>query len=516
MFTENKIIYRLPIALISILGASLIFLLTNSFGIGLSPDSVYYISVARHLTDGKGFIGYDGYNYLLQPPLYPVLLALIKIIFSADPLISVVYLNSFLFGLIIYLAGMLLLKHLKSFPLTLAGTAVILTSFVFIQNFIIALSEPFFILCIIIYLKYLDLYLDKGDIKSLVLFSVAVSLACLTRYVGVIIILAGSISILSLSRVYFKERMRHIIIFVLIAVLPAGVWALRNFLLSGTFAGQRAASSYTLSDNISLLFNTVLNWFFSIKISGLQLVILIILIAAGILTGITLIYLKRKDELKLFKTSPLILFIILYSGIIVISSSTTAYDKIADRLLSPVYVPLILTISLFIDKAQKWLSRYLNRRLLSGIIYTAIVAWMQYPTMNSYYKIKNYAEQSGWEYSSKEWKDNPVISYLNKKKDFETGYLFYSNVPEAVYILANKSAKWSPAKTYYNSPQMVRSDSRGRIIKDSKDSKDKVCLIWFNNSSRNFLFSINELRESINMVKIAQLQDGAIYTLWKK
>ena len=513
MLPENKIIYKISIVLLGIIGAALIFFLTNRFGIGLSPDSVYYISVARHIADGSGFTGYDGYSYLLQPPLYPLLLAAIKIIFSADPLISVVYINSFLMGLIIYFSGMYLLKHLKSFPLTLAGTAVILTSFVFIQNFLIALSEPFFILCIILYLRYFDVYTEKGSIKPLILFSIAAALACLTRYVGVIIILSGSISILIRSSKSLKERIRHLVIFDIITIIPIGIWVLRNLIVSGTFAGQRAGSSYTFSKNISLLSNTVLNWFFQIEINGLQLLILIILIAAGILTATALIYLKKKEELKLFQTSPIILFIILYMVIIVVSSTTTAYDKIADRLLSPIFIPLIIMTFILLEFIQKWMSKYSNRSLISGLFLLGIIMWMKYPLMNSFYNIKDYVGQSGWEYSSKEWKDNPVISYLNKEKDLESGYLFYSNVPEAVYILANKAAKWSPARTYYNSPQLVKSDSRHRIM---KDSKDKVCLIWFNNSNRSFLFTINELRETINMVKIAQLPNGEIYTLWKK
>jgi len=65
------------------MGTCTIILLTSRFGVGVLPDSVYYISVARHIADGTG---YDGYYFVLQPPLYPLLLAAIEKIFFIDPL----------------------------------------------------------------------------------------------------------------------------------------------------------------------------------------------------------------------------------------------------------------------------------------------------------------------------------------------------------------------------------------------------------------------------------------------
>ena len=144
-----KIQVKALIAILGFIGTIAVVFLTSRYGAGVAPDSVYYISVARHIADGTGFIGYDGFNFVLQPPLYPLLLAAIKIIFSLDPLVSAGYLNAILLGLIVYLSGLFLLKYLKSALLTVTGTAYILISFVFVQNFLIALSEPLFILFIL-------------------------------------------------------------------------------------------------------------------------------------------------------------------------------------------------------------------------------------------------------------------------------------------------------------------------------------------------------------------------------
>ena len=149
MIFKNK--DKVPLVILGFLGTCIILGLVSLHGIGISPDSVYYLSVARHIADGTGFVGYDGYFLVLQPPLYPIILAAIKILMFIDPLFSSGYVNSILFGLIIYFSGLFLLKHLRSYILVILGTISILVSFVFIQLSLMALSEPLFILLILLY-----------------------------------------------------------------------------------------------------------------------------------------------------------------------------------------------------------------------------------------------------------------------------------------------------------------------------------------------------------------------------
>lgn len=510
---DIKLKHKILLAIIGLIGACFIILLISSCGVGVSPDSVYYISVARHVADGTGFVGYDGYYFILQPPLYPLLLATIIKIFSIDPLISSGYLNAILFGLVIYYSGLFLLNHLKSLPLIIIGTISIMVSFVIIQISLIALSEPLFILFVLLYLNYFDNYRSKDTITSLLLFSTAAALACLTRYVGVIIILSASISIFIWKRKTLKEMVRHLIIFWLISIIPIGLWILRNYFLSDTLVGQRADSSYTLSQNILFLLNVMLKWYFPIQINEQQLFFIMLIIFVGILALIIFHKKWTKYHIKLKQISPAIIFILFYSGIIVISSTTTAYDKIANRLLSPIFVPFIFIIFLILDNILVWISRHFYQRLIPILFLIGIIAWMEYPVTETIYNIEDYVGQAGWEYSSKSWRDNAVIKYLTDHKQFEAGYSFYSNVPEAVYILANKETKWSPQKTMYNSPELIKKNLGLRSI---WKGKNKAYLVWFNSINRNFLFTIDELKKSSNMVMVAKLKDGEIYTIAKK
>jgi Dolichyl-phosphate-mannose-protein mannosyltransferase len=505
-----KFAHKIIFAIIGFIGLSLIFLLTYHYGIGLSPDSVAYISVARHISDGSGFINYDGNFFLLQPPLYPLLLSAIEKVFFISPLVSAGCFNAILLGLIVYYSGLFLSIHLKSMALAIIGTVYICFSIVLIKISLIALSDPLFILFVLLYLFYFDRYITHAEISNLLLFSTAAALACLTRYVGIIIILTGTVSIFIWNGKTSKKMLRDLAVFIIITTLPLGVWILRNYLLSHTFFGQRAESSYTLFDNLIFIFNTFIKWFLPLGINELQLFVLAIILFLFILTTIILIHKRNKKEQKLNQIAPILVFILFYSAIIAISSTTTAYDKISDRLLSPIFVPTVFIIFLALDNILKWLSKNFHQKLIPILFFTLIILGMIYPTQNTIYNIEDYAKQSGWEFSSKMWKDNSVIKYLNNHIQFGAGYSFYSNVPEAIYILTNKEAKWSPPKTFYNSPRLIKINANTKSI---WEGKNKVCLVWFNNTDRSFLFTIDELKKSTNLVNVVHLKDGEIDTI---
>jgi len=124
---------------------------------------------------------------------------------------------------------------------------------------------------------------------------------------------------------------------------------------------------------------------------------------------------------------------------------------------------------LILDNILKWLLKYFRQRVISILFLIGVISWMAYPVMGTIYSIEYYIEQSGWEFNSKAWKDNQVITYLNDHKQLESGYSFYSNVPEAVYILANKESKRSPAKTLYNSPKLINTKSELKKIWQNKN-----------------------------------------------
>ncbi len=503
----KNLLKQISIGVLGLLGVSFVLLLTNHHGAGLTPDSVAYISAARNLAGGNGLLTYNGLHLVVQPPLYPILLAVIKNVTLIDPLVSASYVNAFLFGSIVYLSGLLFLRYLKSFVLIILGTVSVLISYVLVQASLMALSEPLFIFLLLLFLYFFERYQSRLDWLSLFMFSVFASLACLTRYTGCVIIIAGTAYIWFSTKNTRRVKTRHSFIYLFVTFLPITIWVIRNYFLSGTLVGLRAASSYTLFENIKFFYNTVLPWYLPVNLSGIAFIILFTIIVTWIFFGLDSV--KPMNTTAINLIGPSLLFVLLYSGVIIISSTTTAYDRISDRLLSPIYIPIIFILFFISDKIQSWLIKYYQPKLITGFFIVGILIWIVLPITNTIRTVQEYTESGGLGYNSSEWRESPTIDYIKTHKLFSKNYEFYSNEPEAVYILTNIQTKRSPAKTYYNSPQIFNISNHSEAIWRNSEI---VCLIWFDLVNRSFLFTIDELREKINLTEIAQTNDGGIYT----
>jgi hypothetical protein len=512
MLLKNLNLYnKVVLGILGFIGVGIILLLTNRFGAGITPDSVVYISAARNLAEGNGFLTYNGLPLVIQPPLYPILLALIKITTFIDPQVSAGYVNAILLGLIVFMSGLLMTRHIKSFGLILLGTISVLISYSIVQTSLMALSESLFIFLTIVFFYYLDKYLSSGNYISLIIFSLAAALACLTRYTGIIIILTGLIGIVVWGKKNIKLRFWDAGMFLLIAIIPIGVWLARNYFIYGTFVGQRGTSSYSLYENIRFCYLTILHWYLPASLITFYFFYLL-LIVTSLIVYIS-IKVKSSNWNAIRFIGPLLIFMIFYSGLIIISSTTTAYDQISNRLLSPIYLPVLIIIFFLTDKILNRLTKTFQLRTINVLLFVGIVFIIKSQAGNTGQMIKEYVNLSGCGYGSESWKKSETIEYLIQHGGLSDRFTLYSNEPEAVYILTNYTTIRSPAKTYYNSTQIIKINP---YQKDLRLDTTSACLIWFDKVNRSFLYTVEELKRKRQMTEIAHLNDGAIYTLLNK
>ena len=152
---------------------------------------------------------------------------------------------------------------------------------------------------------------------------------------------------------------------------------------------------------------------------------------------------------------------------------------------------------------------HFNKYAISILLNICIISFLRFPLHNTLYIIEEFRNQSGSGYNNYLWSNSETIEYLLRHKLPGNNYNLYSNEPEAVYALTKLKTEYSPAKTFYNSPQLLNDEYNNKnILMDVKNG----CLIWFNNANRNFLYTIDELQKSIKMTEVAHLKDGEIYT----
>ncbi len=365
--------FTLTLAALALLGAALILARQVNYGAGLHIDSIFYISVARHLLEGEGFGQLTNKEpYLYWPPLYPILLAAASL-FVFDPYAVAGPLNAAIFGLTIFVAGYYLRQRIHSRFLILWACLAILLSIPLPSVAYIAMSEAPFILFVILSLLHTDYFLHQGKHSSLLWAAVFTALACLTRYIG--LTLPMTIVPLLLFQRNHRARAqdevhRNIYTYTLISVFPVALWILRNFLISESPTGYRYSTNMTLPNLLDFMLNTLSRWVFldlplgefhrfAVALIGCALLVLAIAIG-GILRAQQKVG-TRTDwrPFSIFGS-----FSLVYLIAIIGSTATITGDPPNNRYLSPVYIPLLFTAVLVIDRFL----RYERQRKLLGTI----------------------------------------------------------------------------------------------------------------------------------------------------
>jgi hypothetical protein len=183
-------------------------------------------------------------------------------------------------------------------------------------------------------------------------------------------------------------------------------------------------------------------------------------------------------------------------------------DPLANRLLSPLYVPLLLLIVSLGDRWGQSLNGLTPRQWAGDALTVAMLLWLSYPlllTMDAVrYGPGTY--RAPWCYSSPRWQDSALLAALRSQP---LRGKVYSNFPDAVYLFAGIPAALSPREFHYNS----RSRDAGALSRFHQVVRTGVpiYLIWFEQPSRPFLYEIEDLRSCFRLSKIETCSDGGIY-----
>jgi hypothetical protein len=519
--------HKAVLVILALAAAAIVLLTTAPHGAGLSNDSIGYIAVARHLAAGMGALTEDGTALTVWPPLYPALLATISFASGADPLYIARFTNAVLFGCIIYLSGLLFLKHLKqSANCALLGTAFLLFAAPLMEQLLWVLSESLFFVFLLLYFHFINAYLGKRNLSSLVLLSLSVALACLTRYVGIILIASAAVSILFFQQNNARTKLQHLLLFICISALPLSAWIVHNYLISGTLAGHRTSSIFTLAQNITFTTQTLQDWYLPKRFYNYGAIIVVLgLTSIGLATHI--LKLKTNLEIKKFLETihPLLFVIIFYIPFILIMSTHIAYDRIDNRLLSPIYIPLVILIVLFMYYAYQQitvlieapaLKKWISKITVDILLVTGLSLWLLYQFAWGVIVIHRTATQ-GAGYSNEKWRNSATIQYILTNPELmpecKNYTSSYTNAPKALYIHTGIAAQNSPMKSMYNSAEVANTIYD---LRRTWPEAQTACLIWFNNAKQPNLFALVELHTVANMHRLAKFNDGAVYSIEKK
>ncbi len=338
----------LLLAAAAALGAVMVLARQATYGVGLHWDSIIYVSVARNLLDGDGFLKYNGYPYVSWPPLYPLLLAVVSLD-VLDPLDIAGPLNAALFGVTIFVVGQYLGRRLESrFLVVWAALAIALAApLAGLAGY--ALTGTAFILLVTLTLVHAEAYLAAGKLSSLVRACVWAALAWQTRYVGAALLAAVAVMLLVRRGARPAQRVRRAAGFALLAGAPMAVWLVRNRLASGTFTGARGRGSLSWTEALSGVVEALEPWTaFDLPLVEWRAVALLGLLPAAALAAACGVLIRERSRRRgtscdwlpcyVFGGFALAYFTVPVASVLL----GVTFHGVQPRFLAPLYVPLLI------------------------------------------------------------------------------------------------------------------------------------------------------------------------------
>jgi len=469
---------------------------TSKGGIGISPDSVAYLSSANHFASEFRFFDYNNLPLVNFPVGYPFFLGFLKMISGADLLLIAPYLNGILLASALYVVSLLLKEcGIKSGVFRLLILLFILSNPGILEVYSMLWSETLFLLLGLFFVIAFLRYLKNNALSWLLLASFFAAASCLVRYVGITWIITGSVLILFQAGLNWKSTLKHITLFGLAGCSLPLLNMLRNHWVSETIAGVRQTSLKSFSVNLADFLN-VLGYWFPIgneenKVLLVTSCILLLLIVI-ILLGFRLIQQQYYNS----PVTILSLFILVYGGFMLFIATVSRFETLSSRLLIPLFIPLIVLLAynfyFGISKSRRYKKWIILLLFLS--VYTAGAKY-HYRTHTFNWEGIGYAGVPG--YTDIHWKNAPLLQFM-KSHHQQYQAPIYSNANDAVFFLAGIKASPLPHKDI---PTEI-----GEFLKIRH-----IYLVWFQYGKNDDLIDDIFIRKHYQKTSEWQFKDGSIF-----
>ena len=520
--------FMLLLAVLAVFGGCLVLSRQVAYGVGLELDSAHYIGVAKKILAGEGFTEpFGGGQYNGWAPLYPALLAGASF-FVFDPRDVAGPLNAVIVGLTVFFAGRWLRRRVRSQFLVVWACLAVALAIPLTRSASYAMSETTFILFATLSLIRIDGFLLGGKRTDLVWAAVFTALACLTRYLGVTVIAAVLPLLLLRPGAALMEKVKHCGAYALISLIPVGLWALRNTLLTGKPTGSQGLqgpSNDTLPEILSAtladLSRWVLLWLPSdpVRIAASALAAMVLL-ALSIAVWYALLRSHRSPNASAQWSSFYLFggFALVYLGILVAAQTITFGEPAGGRYLHPVYIPLLFAWVFVLDRllvseraggfmetvgslpvigAIAQGNRSEHVRLLPVIAVLASSLWLLAHAPLTAREIWLANSERGLGLANSTWVDSEVLQYM---RDAPIDSRVISSIPTVIL--------YADVREYVFLSHEL--DAARRKIAAAADGDH---IVWLYANTIGYTYDDADLRALPELELVADLPDGVIFRI---
>ena len=527
--TNIILVFRgVKLLIFPVLGMLLLYWSMNLWGIDFSFDSSIYLLTAENFIRGEGLnIAVSSGRVLPQmhyPPLYSMLLALL-ISAGIDNLSAPLYMNIFLFGLNILIFSLIIYESTSSLKMSLLMSFLLFSSNIFIYIHTIAMSEALFIALSFLSFYFLLKHIKYGDYTTLIISSVLMGAAFLTRYAGAAFVAAGVVTIIIYNLQKPVNALKKATIMVILGILPAIIWTLGHFslLIKYIALGGRSFKWHPVSVQILISLADVVSKLFLPAKTPFQIRTIFLLIVSTIVFYMLYKYRKvmfcvLKKNLKNPDTNNAvfiitILYLIMYTLLIVFSIFLVdAFISLNSRILSPLFATLLI---LSVHGVHRFVTQVKGQTIINLLLIAIISGGVLLSSVRSIYYLL-ILHNEGMGYVSMNSRKSEIIKYL---KHHSEKSVIFANDPAPVFLLTGKRADFLPSSVFpFTQTPNPNLESDIEFMKEQLKNRNGI-VICFKDGVHKYMmgYCIKEdyLIKKINLTRILHCKNGNIYVLKK-
>ena len=553
---------------VGVLAAGIVLLRQHTHGPYFSIDAVHYLAIARNLVAGDGYVSFDGGRPAHWPPGFASLMAIASLSIF-DPRDVVGPLNAVALGLTVLIAGLWLRGRIESRFLIVWGCLALVFSIPMVWIATYALSESVFILSLALALICANRFLQTGSKQSLILAGMFGCMVCLIRYSGVPVVLAVAVLMMFSRNFTGLDKLRRIVIYLGISLLPLCLWLVRNMVETGTFTGPRIQPDIRLLEDTYLVLKVLTVWLFQVQLQShnpiysepvlpfesvmlwFSLACACVLIVVLASVAVQIFFQWRSGEVKPDRRVFALVagaIAMAYMGFLVLQPAvmstvtmvaeflfpsyardddgTLVHTPISTRYVAPLYFLIVVVAVYSLDRLlcivreREWLlslgrlplvrsvarGRLMRIRVLSPILMIALCVWICYGGYVSALDTREAIVGEGHGRATKSWQASPILEHVrNRMKDD----VIFTNSP--YYVYPNGGGHRFVG---YLAENLV-SFGKGQSAQASSDSDDNdVYIVWtyFFDEDNRYQYGGADLRLRVpGLEPAAEFPDGLVF-----
>ncbi|HXH56655.1 glycosyltransferase family 39 protein [Iamia sp.] len=501
-----------PVTWLSALAAAVLTMVATARGPGLTPDSMNYLSAGLNLAEGHGLRTFRGMALTVFPPGLPTVVAVGQWL-GVSVEWTVRTFNAGAAAASVVLGARLLRNHVRTPVLVSVATVLLAISPPLLAVGRMAWTEPAFIVASLALVLVLErLATTHRRVAWLVVAGTLVALAFLFRYAGIVLIPTGALAILlGRWRHGWRDAVTSASAFSALSAVVPVAWALRNRGVDGTAMGFRPPSTDGPATVGERFASTLGEWALPSPapawLQGATVVAALLLLSAGLLLGARAgVALRQRLQVPAaVRLVPLLLFVGAYATYLALAQLATALNPIGTRLMSPLWVPLVVLGTVGLERLPLCVPEP-RRRLARSVGAGLLVLFVLGQGVAAARDVRA-AAVNGVGYAVPSRLSPDLAAAV---RDLPGEAILYTNDPNGLWAASQRQPlRSSPAKGDYRTGEARALPARFLRLTACNDSY----LAWSDRETHDYFFTPDELEEHVQLTVAAAEADGTLYRI---